>query len=170
MKRVFITGLMLFSLLIVVGIFFTYRTTNKSKTLNYYVQQQATLNEKDIPVNNHTDSLKLITENFERINSITKRSNIITKELSETLEGGEANFYYLDGQLEKVIVQNFGETFQITTEYYLLNQHLSFIFETLYKYNRPLYYHSKIVEENDDDEIFDLKESEIMEFIYYFND
>jgi hypothetical protein len=54
------------------------------------------------------------------------------------------------------------------TEYYLLNGHLSFVFEKLSNYNRPIYYDSISMMENDDTEVFDFDKSEIIEDRYYF--
>jgi hypothetical protein len=116
--------------------------------------------------------LEPIQENFKRINSIENWSLIDKKELWETIfetvEGGEAHFYYLDKQLEKIITYQFGETFQVITEYYLLNKQLSFVFQKKYKYNRLVYYDLEMMEENNDSEMFDFEKSEIIEFRYYF--
>lgn len=103
------------------------------------VELKETINEEDLPINDYlTDKLKPIRENFKRINSITNWSSIKTLELWETTEGGEAKFYYQNGQLEKIVTQNFGEMGQSLTEYYLLDEKLSFVFEKWYKYNRPI--------------------------------
>lgn len=53
--------------------------------------------------------LKPIRENFRRINSIAKWTAVVTKELSESTEGGEATFYYSNGALEKIETKEFGE-------------------------------------------------------------
>jgi len=107
--------------------------------------------------------IQSIENNCERINLITNWSDIQTKELWETTEGGEADFYYIGKQLEKIVTHYFGETFQKITEYYLQNGQLSFVSEKLYKYNKPINY-----KEDDDTEIFDFEKSEIIEFKYYF--
>lgn len=89
-----------------------------------------TSNEKDIPVNEYlTDKLKPIRENFNRINSISNWTYIDTHKLRKTTGTGEAKFYYQNGQLEKIITRHFGDRSQHLTEYYLLNKHLSFVFE-----------------------------------------
>ncbi|MBL7742033.1 MAG: hypothetical protein JNN00_01035 [Chitinophagaceae bacterium] len=126
-------------------------------------------NEADLPVNEYlTEKLKPIRENFKRINSTTKWDSIETQELWETTEGGEAKFYYQNGQLEKIATRLFGETFQQFTEYYLLNGQLSFVFEKSYKYNRPMYYDSAAMKENNDTEAFDFGKAGIMEDRSYF--
>jgi hypothetical protein len=114
------------------------------------------------------DRLKPIRENFKRINSITKWTSTDKIDLDESTEGGEATFYYSAGILEKIVTRHFGETFQQLTEYYLLNGKLSFVFEKLYKYNRPVYYDSASVKENKDDQAFDFEKAEIIEDRSYF--
>jgi hypothetical protein len=133
------------------------------------VQLLETFNQEDLPVNEYlTERLKPIRANFKRINSIANWTNIKTQDIWETTEGGEAKFYYLNGQLEKITTRHFGETFQLLTEYYLLNGKLSFVFAKSYKYNRPMYYDSISMQENNDTEAFDFEKSEIVEDRSYF--
>ncbi|HMR81509.1 MAG TPA: hypothetical protein PKE30_00145 [Niabella sp.] len=133
------------------------------------VELKETFNEEDLPVNDFlTDRLKPIRENFKRINSITNWTSIDTEELSESTEGGEAKFYYQNRQLEKIVARHYGETFQLLTEYYLLNGQLSFVFEKRHKYNRPLYYDTTAIKEINDTEAFDFDKSEIVEDRSYF--
>lgn len=134
------------------------------------VELKETFNEEDLPVNDYlTDRLKPIRENFKRINSITNWTSIDTEGLSESTEGGEAKFYYQNGQLEKIVARRYGEEFQLLTEYYLLNEQLSFVFEKSHKYNRPLYYDTTAMKENNDTEAFDIDKSEIIEDRSYFD-
>lgn len=114
------------------------------------------------------DKLKPIRENFKRINSILKWTSLFKKEIDESTEGGEAKFYYTKGNLEKIVTRNFGETFQQLTEYYLLNRQLSFVFEKSLVYNRPIYYDSTSMEDNNDNEAFDSEKSKIIEDRSYF--
>lgn len=133
------------------------------------VELTESFNEEDTPVNEYlTDRLKPIRVNFKRINSIENWTSTNKIDLWETNEGGEATFYYLNGHLEKITTKHFGEMFQKLTEYYLLNGQLSFVFEKSYKYNRPVYYDSTMMKENNDTEIFDLEKSEIIEERSYF--
>lgn len=126
-------------------------------------------NEDDLSVNEFlTNSLKPIRTNFKRINSIIKWDSVIKRDLEKTTEGGEASFYYSKGQLEKIIVQQYGETFQQLNEFYLLNGLLSFVLEKSLKYNRPIYYDSAAMKEYNDTEIFDIKKSEMIEDRSYF--
>lgn len=133
------------------------------------VELKETFNEEDIPENEYlTDRLKLIRANFKRINSITNWTSIDTEELSESTEGGKAKFYYKNRQLEKIVTCNYGEIGQLLTEYYLLDEQLSFVFEKSYNYNRPFYYESTAMKENNDTEAFDFDKSEIIEDRSYF--
>ena len=133
------------------------------------IELRESFNEEDIPANDYlTDRLKQIRANFKRINSITNWTSIDTEELSESTEGGEAKFYYQNGQIEKIATRHYGETFQLLTEYYLLNGQLSFVFEKRHKYNRPLYYDTTAMKENNDTEAFDFDKSEIIENRSYF--
>lgn len=130
---------------------------------------QDSFNEDNSTINEHlVEKLKPIQENFKRINLITDWSFIDKEELWETTEGGEARYYYQNEQLEKIVTHQFGETFQVITEYYLLNGQLSFAYRKLYIYNRPIYYDSTMMKENNDNEMFDFEKSEIVEDRLYF--
>ena len=127
-------------------------------------------NEDDLVVNEYLlDKLKPIRENFKRINSTEKWTSSDTIELWESLEGGEAAFYYLNNKLERIITRHFGETYQLLTEYYLLNGQVSFVLEKSYKYNRPLFYDSIAMKENNDNQVWDFDKSEIIEDRSYFS-
>jgi len=133
------------------------------------VKLEISSNEEDLPINEYlTEQLKPIRKNFKRLNSIEKWSNIEVKFVEGNSEGGEARYYYLHGKLEKIIVRKYGEMAQKLTEYYLMDGDLSFVFEKLFKYNRPFYYGKESKEENNDTEEFDFEESEIIEDRSYF--
>ncbi len=128
-----------------------------------------TFNQEDTTYNEYfTNRLKPIRTNFKRINSISKWTSVIKEELNQSTEGGEAKFYFSAGVLEKITVRHFGETFQTLTEYYILNEQLSFVFERSYNYNRPIYYDSAVMKENKDNEAFDIERSEVVEDRSYF--
>ncbi|MFV0604962.1 MAG: hypothetical protein ACK5NK_03880 [Niabella sp.] len=120
---------------------------------------------KDFPALN---DIQIIRDNFKKINAITQWSSITVKEIFESAEGGEALYYTLDGNLEKIVTRNLGETFQLYTEYYLLNKQPSFVYEKRYTYNRPIYYDSVAMKELGDSEIFDFDKSIITEKRNYF--
>lgn len=131
---------------------------------------KASFRQEDTAYNEYLAAkLKPIRENFNRINSISIWTSVDKKELEETTEGGEATFYYSNGILEKIVTRHFGESFQQLTEYYLLNGQLSFVFEKSYKYNRPIYYDSNSMRENNDTQSFDFDKSEIIEDRSYFD-
>lgn len=134
------------------------------------IKIQESFNEEDKSMNEFLeDRLKPIRQNFKRINSITKWNSVKKKDIEgESAEGGEAVFYEQKGRLEKVTARLYGEMGQVLTEYYLLNGKLSFVFEKIYTYNRPLFYDNKAMKENHDTEAFDFKKSEIEENRGYF--
>lgn len=129
-----------------------------------------TLIDKDITGSKSLKNrIKPIQANFKRINSVTKWTAVKKKDIEgESAEGGEATFYYTDKGLQKVIAKNYGEIGQKLTEYYLLNGEISFVFEKEYRYNRPLFYDTKAMKENNDTEAFDLKKSKITLTRNYF--
>ncbi|MES2554725.1 MAG: hypothetical protein V4604_01165 [Bacteroidota bacterium] len=141
---------------------------NKNIDTNLLVESH---NETDIAVNEYLkDQLAPIRKNFKRINSIELKdwSLVFKKELHESAEGGEATFYYWNSKLEKIVVRHFGETGQSLSEFYLLEGELSFVLERSYKYNRPMYWDSTHMKENNDTEVFDIKKSELTEDRSYF--
>jgi len=126
-------------------------------------------NEEDIIFSSYLENrLEPIRENFKRINSKSHWTSIKKKELFQSTEGGEATFYFSDNGLEKIIARQFGEGGQNLTEYYLLNGALSFVFDKSISYNRPIYYDSLAMIENNDNQYFDLKMSEFVEERFYF--
>lgn len=114
------------------------------------------------------EKLKPVQENVRRINTIQKWSFTSKKDLGETTEGGEADFYYLDGRLEKIVMRQFGETFQKLTEFYMLDGELSFAFEKESRYNRPIYWDSTAMIESGDNQTWDAEKSEVTEIRNYF--
>lgn len=115
-----------------------------------------------------SEKLTPIRENYNRIIAIREWKAVITKELFESTEGGEAGFYYTPAGLQKIVVRHYGEMFQQITEYYLQEGRLSFVFEKRYKYNRPIYYDSFAMKESGDSESFDFGKAEIIEDRSYF--
>lgn len=125
-------------------------------------------NGKDLPIHDSiAKKLVSIRKNFARINSIKKWASIDTVDI-DTGEGGEAIFYYQNGRLEKIEAYILGETFQSQTDYYLKEGTLSFVFERMKRYNRPIYYDSAVMKQQHDTEVFDSKKSTIIETRTYF--
>jgi hypothetical protein len=128
-----------------------------------------TFQEDDVIANEYlTKELEPIRKNFKRINSTNDWTAIKTQEIWETTEGGEANYYYSGDTLEKIVLRLFGENFQLICEFYMLNGKLSFVFEKSYNYNRPIFWDSIVMKENNDKQIFDVESSEIQEERSYF--
>ncbi|CAM3880388.1 MULTISPECIES: hypothetical protein [Flavobacterium] len=116
-------------------------------------------NKVDIEYNDYLkENLKLVRVNFKRINSISNKNwkSIIQKDYNISSEGGVVS-YYSNEKLEKITVRNFAETNQKLTEYYLLDDKLSFVFEKWIDYEYPIY-----------DETFSESENEIVEQRSYF--
>ncbi len=111
-----------------------------------------------------------IKNNFARINSTKNWSKKIVKELWESTEGGEANFFYSNNNLEKITEIHYGETGQNLSEYYFSNNKLSFIFEKEMNYNRPITYIKELNKDIEDGIYFDINKSEINEVRSYFYD
>lgn len=132
----------------------------------------ASVNLSDKPTDKYlTELLKPIRENFKKLNSIKSDnwSNIQIKKLDGTNESGEATYYYWNSNLSKIITKEYGETFQVLTEYYFLGKQLSFVFEKSYKYNRPIYQDTTAMKEMNDTETFEFDRSEINENRSYFD-
>lgn len=127
------------------------------------------LNTDTLPASEQELLIKPIRENFKRINAITRWTSIVKKDLWESTEGGTATFYYSNGNLEKIVVREFGETYQLLTAYYLLKGQLSFTLERNYRYNRPIYYDSTAMKENNDTEAFDMGKATITVIRGYFS-
>ena len=102
------------------------------------------------------------------INNIKKWSKIQSRELETTNELGEANFYFFDDVLKKINTIEYGESFQILSEYYINNDSLIFVYEKHLKYNRPNYVTRESVKDQDDKEYFDIKKSIVSENRTYF--
>jgi hypothetical protein len=111
---------------------------------------------------------KEVRKKFKRINSTKNWDKIEEVDIWKTLEGGIATFYFKNENINKIHIRNFGETFQSVQEFYLENDNLFFVFEIEYRYNRPMYYDTTMMLENNDNQIFDFDESTITETRHYF--
>ena len=141
----------------------------KTSTIKDSFKIAESKNQIDNPVNEYlTEKLKPIRENFKRLNSIdyANWSNVESKYLEGSNEGGEVTYYNWNDKLSKIITKEFGETYQVLTEYYLLDNKLSFVFQKGLKYNRSIW---KNKPESSDKEVFDIEKSEIVEKRSYFD-
>ncbi len=92
-----------------------------------------------------------------------------TISLEGSIEGGFAVFYYRDDRLQKIAATYYGETYREETTYYLSGRELLFVLEKTYRYNRPITYDTADMKANNDDEVFDLKKSTVLEQKNYFS-
>lgn len=107
-------------------------------------------------------------KNYFRISSITDWTNVVNIELDESTEGGEAAYYYKHDTLEKIEVKLYGEISQTLEEYYFMNNLLSYVYERELIYNRPIYYDSAKMKEEQDSVTFDITKSDTIETKSFF--
>jgi hypothetical protein len=167
--NVFIQIILLFTILSC-----TSNLENKANFKNYKIDTlflKQSYSYVDTPSNEFlNERLKPIREIFLKLNSVKKDnwSKIETKKLNNTIESGEATYYYWNNSISKIVTKQYAEIFQILTEYYILDNQLSFSFEKKLNYNRPIYYNSNEMKTNNDTEKFDITKSEIIEVRNYF--
>lgn len=114
------------------------------------------------------EKLQVIREQVRKTSATSYWTRIEKKELWESAEGGEAQYYFINDKVEKIVVQYFGETAQQATEYYLYKNKLTLAVEKSYEYNRPISWDSTAMKENSDDQVFDADKSVAMEDSSYF--
>lgn len=109
-----------------------------------------------------------ITANIKRIDETANWQQVIKEELMESTEGGEANYYYNNDKLEKIVSRQYGETYQQWDAYYFVDEKLSFVLERHYQYNRPMYYDKAAMKAAKDSVAFDFDKSVITDQASYF--
>jgi hypothetical protein len=145
---------------------------NKTSTEKDSFKIAESKNQIDNPINEYMKvQLNPIRENFKRLNSIDDRnwSSIVTKEFDGTNEGGEVTYYHRNAELDIIVVKEYGQTFQVLSEYFFLHRSISFVFEKAYKYNRPVYLDSIAMMEMNDNKIVDISKADIVEERNYFD-
>ena len=87
-------------------------------------------------------------------------------------EGGVIRYYFQNGIVKKIITEYFGETWRETTEYYVKNGKVYFIFDKTQKYNVPYYVNADWYKRDNMKvgEVFDSRKSKISEKRYYFDE
>ena len=100
--------------------------------------------------------------------------NYIVKDLEDdeqSIEGGVIR-YYQNGIVKNIITEYFGETWRGTTEYYVKNGKVYFIFDKTEKYNVPYYVNAEWYKRDNMKvgEVFDSRKSKISEKRYYFDE
>ena len=113
-----------------------------------------------------------IRKDYKGTNAI---KNYIVKQIEDdeqSIEGGVIRYYFQNGIVKKIITEYFGETWRGTTEYYVKNGKVYFIFDKAEKYNVPYYVDSKWYKENEikNGEVFDKRKSKFSEKRYYFDE
>ena len=113
-----------------------------------------------------------IRKDYKGTNAI---KNYIVKEIEDdeqSIEGGVIRYYFQNRIVKKIITEYFGETWRGTTEYYIKNGKVYFIFERAKKYNVPYYVNVDWYRKNNMKvgEVFDSKKSKISERSYYFDE
>lgn len=89
-----------------------------------------TFEEEDLEANDYLkEKLKPIRENFKSINSIKEWTGVDKRKLEKIPNNGVAEYYYLNKNIEKIIVHYPTYSSSDITEYYLLNRQLSFVLE-----------------------------------------
>ena len=118
--------------------------------------------------NEVSNLIRPIQVNQSRINQVKNWSKIDSLEILESTEGGTATFFYLGDSLNKIISEQYGEMGKRISEFYNKQGNLSLVYEKLYEYNRPIYWDSIRMRENNDNQIFDIDKSELIEYWTYF--
>ncbi len=114
------------------------------------------------------ESFLPIKYNFLKINAIEKWDNISSKDIEGSTEGGIATYYTREGQILKIKTEQLGEMGKSISHYYLNDGQLSYAFSETHEYNRPIYYDSTAMVENNDTEYFNPEASIIGISEYFF--
>lgn len=134
-----------------------------------YEQQESDFVKNDTVFEEYLEEdLRPIRANFKRINEIKEWTSVDKRKLNQSTEGGAATYYFFRDTLLKIATIHFGELGKSIQEFYTKNGQLSFVFEQLYQYNRPITWDSTEIKENNNGEMFDFDKSEIIEDRSYF--
>lgn len=106
--------------------------------------------------------LKSVQEKMQQIRLIKKWKQIRKIELNESTEGGEATYFFTPEGLTKITAVYYGETGKQENEFYLNNGKLFLTVERETQYNRPVYWDSAHMKENNDTESFNPDKAEVM--------
>ena len=118
-----------------------------------------------------TDSLvRQIRTKYTAIRENLKCYDTTSTALSgESTEGGESIAQYDGKNIKYIEVTYYGETGKTKTEYYFDNGQLFFVFETVYTYNRPIYWNAKTAKENNDTVTYNSSKTIVNEDRCYFH-
>jgi len=146
-----------------------YAFSNNHKNQGLIIQSQRQkyiFEETKAPLDTLTEAylkndINHIIRDINSINAVPQWTKIDSINLEQSTEGGYAKYYYLKNELKKITACHYGETGQSISEYYLKNGKLIFLIEQSAYYNRPIYYDTLAMQENDDDESLNPEHSEI---------
>mgnify|MGYP001007397391 CR=1 FL=1 len=113
-----------------------------------------------------------IRKDYKGTNAI---KNYIVKQIEDdeqSIEGGVIRYYFQNRIVKKIVTEYFGETWRGTTEYYVKNGKVYFIFDKTEKYNVPYYVNADWYKRDNMKvgEVFDSRKSKISEKRYYFDE
>ncbi|MES2775013.1 MAG: hypothetical protein V4722_12555 [Bacteroidota bacterium] len=84
--------------------------------------------------------ITFIRSGYQKINTAGKQLRVKETDIEgESTEGGTMKKYYLKDSLRKVVATYYGETGQLTIEYYFISPGRYFIFEKESSYKNPLF-------------------------------
>jgi hypothetical protein len=116
---------------------------------------------------------KQISDIREKYRLINEDFNLIVDTIDLVGESSEGGFLIKmkdsKGNLNKMVVDYYGETGQLIEEYYIMEGRLFFCFTKQINYNRPIYYDKKMAADDGDNEAYDSKKNKIEETRYYFD-
>ena len=84
------------------------------------------------------------------------------------IEGSEVKYHIEDETLKKIVVYDYGETGKKITVYYLVLEKPFLIHELIFTYNRPIYWDEELMNENGDNETFNINKTKKREVKSYF--
>lgn len=90
----------------------------------------------------------------------------IKRDLADSTEGGEVNFYMDGEQVQKIEALRMGEMGQLFEQYYFNNGELDSAIIAKTTYNRPIYWDETMAAESGDTEAFDPNKSQAEESTY----
>lgn len=114
------------------------------------------------------DEIGPVRQNFKEIENIAEWTLVNKMKHPVSRENGVVEYYYLKDSIMKITSIQLGETGKLIQAYYPLNGELSFVLEKEYAYNRPIYWDSVMMIENNDNQVFDINKSEIIEDRSFF--
>jgi hypothetical protein len=112
-----------------------------------------------------------IQDNVKKINAAQKSYHVMSTEMfDDTSESGQLTVFRDQATIVKMIGKFFGETGQVSYEYYISGDRLFFVLEKRMTYNKPIKYDSTGAESVAKAQGFDIKKSTLTKNRYFFSD